>query len=129
MGSGETVRGVVTEGLGEGKFFMSLPRYKKEIMDKLGFDAFPGTLNLRIEKNKSDLLENQNKIVINGFEENGQKFEEVYCFKAKIKNISGAIIIPEITKHKNTLEFISDKNLRQELKLENEDNVKIILMD
>jgi len=129
MGCGKTIRGIVTDGLGEGKFFMSLPHYKQEIKKKIGFLAFPGTLNMKVDKDQFGLLDRKDSIFISGFEENEKKFGSVSCFKAKIGNISGAIIVPEISKHKDILEFISDKNLRVELGLKNNDGLEIVLGD
>ena len=50
------MEGIVTSGLGEGYFFMSMEHYKKEIKEKLGFEAYPGTLNLKIDEEQIDSL-------------------------------------------------------------------------
>ena len=52
-GNSKIIDGTVVTGLGEGAFFMSMDHYKKEIKNKLGFDAYPGTLNIKISKNRS----------------------------------------------------------------------------
>ena len=46
------LKGTIIKGLGEGAYFMSMGHYKKEIKKKLGFDAYPGTLNIKIKKNQ-----------------------------------------------------------------------------
>ena len=126
------IEGIVTSGLGEGTFFMSMEHYKKEIKNRLGFDAYPGTLNLRIEEKMSFAKQNsffQNPIKIDGFKADNKKFGGATCYKAKIKNINGAIIIPEINKYKNkgVIEFIANINLREKLKLKDGDIIKISL--
>ncbi|KUO93898.1 MAG: riboflavin kinase, partial [Caldivirga sp. JCHS_4] len=42
------LRGVVTTGLGEGGYYMSLEGYRRQFTSKLGFDPYPGTLNVRL---------------------------------------------------------------------------------
>jgi riboflavin kinase, archaea type len=124
MGGG-FIGGIVTRGLGEGAFFMSLDNYKKEIQEKLGFEAFPGTLNIKPNENWKELLEKNDKIIINGFEKDGKEFGTVNCFKAKINDVDGAIIIPEINKHKDIIEFIAPINLKSELNIQDGDKVTI----
>jgi len=126
-GNSKVIDGTIVEGLGEGSFFMSMEHYKKEIKDKLGFDAYPGTLNIRINKNQLNIL--NNSIKINGFENEGKKFGGVRCFKAKIEDVEGAIIIPDINKHKkNIIEFISKKHIKSELNVKNGDKIRIELI-
>ncbi len=117
---------IISRGLGEGTFFMSMPHYKKEIKKKLGFEAYPGTLNLKIDKNERKALENIIPIKIDGFKSSNKVYGGAICYKAKFKNISGAIIIPDLTKHKkDIIEFIAPLHLKSELKLKNGDKVEI----
>src|SRR3989338_5118509 len=77
--------GVVVSGLGEGAFFMSMPHYSREIKKKLGFESYPGTLNIKADKIFS--FENLNPIRIEGYSSNGKKFGGAACYRAKLKNI------------------------------------------
>ena len=104
---------------------MSMEHYKKEIKTKLGFEAYPGTLNLNIEKGQLILLKNFNPIRISGYKENNKTYGGVSCYRARIKNINGFIIIPNINKHKDIIEFIAPVNLKSELNLKDGDKVKI----
>jgi len=125
MGEGY-IEGIVNTGLGEGAFFMSMPHYKKEIKEKLGFDAYPGTLNLKIDKERIHPFKKINPIKIIGFKENNKTFGGAICYKAKIDEIDGAIIIPDINKHKeDVIEFIAPVNVKSELNIKNGDKVKI----
>lgn len=118
--------GVLVRGLGEGTFFMSIQHYQSEIRKKLGFNAYPGTLNLRVKKNKANLLKNIKPIRINGFKSGNKIFGGADCYKAKIENINGAIIIPHLTKHKkDIIEFVATLHLKSELKLKEGDKVAI----
>ena len=107
------LEGIVTSGLGEGYLFMSMEHYKKEIKNKLGFDAYPGTLNLKIKEDQFISLKKFNPIKIKGCKKNNEVFGGISCYKAKINNINGALIIPDINKHKkDIIEFIAPFNLK-----------------
>lgn len=119
------IEGAISRGFGEGAFFMSIKHYQKEIKKKLGFNAYPGTLNLKVGKKQKDLLKNLKQIKIKGFRQKNRIFGRIDCYKAKIKNIDGAIIIPYLTKHKNIIEFIAPVHIKSALKLKEEDKVKV----
>ncbi|MDP3765480.1 MAG: DUF120 domain-containing protein [Nanoarchaeota archaeon] len=120
--------GVIVRGLGEGTYFISMQHYQNEIKKKLGFKAYPGTLNLKVSKKQRDLLKNIKKIALDGFKQKGMIFGGADCYKAKIKNIDGAIIIPHLTKHKNIIEFIAHIYIKTELKIKDGDKIKVELL-
>lgn len=120
----KSISGIIAAGLGEGAFFMSMGHYRNEIRQKLGFDAYPGTLNIKTNGKVS--FEGLSKIRIEGYASNKKKFGGAICYRAKLKNIEGAIIFPDLTRHdKNIIEFIAPVYLRSELKLE--DGVEITI--
>jgi riboflavin kinase len=43
-----TLEGTVFTGLGEGAYYISKEHYRKQIAEKLGFEPYPGTLNLKL---------------------------------------------------------------------------------
>ena len=118
----------VVRGLGEGAFFMSMQHYQKEIKKKFGFTSYPGTLNLRVSKKQKDSLKNINSIRINGFKSGNKTFGGANCYKARIKNINGSIIVPDLTEHKDIIEFIAPVHLKSELRIQDGDKVKIELL-
>ena len=125
---GVVLEGTITRGLGEGAYFMSMEYYKKEIKKKLGFDAFPGTLNIKTDKESIDLFKKINPIIIAGFKKDGNTFGGVNCYMAKINDIEGSIIMPHINKHKdNIIEFIAPVNLKSKSNIQDGDKVKIEL--
>ena len=123
-----SIYGIVVRGLGEGTFFMSMRNYQEEIKKKLGFYAYPGTLNLKVGRKQVDSLKDIAPIKIDGFKSGNKTFEGVNCYRAKIGNINGAIIIPDLTKHKDVIEFIAPVHLKSELKLKDGDKVAIKLV-
>ena len=123
------IRGTVFSGLGQGKYYMSRDSYMKEFVDKLGFNPYLGTLNLRIHPNDTDrldLIRGSWPIIIPGFEEDERRFGDVLCYELKIPKLSAKVagIIPRRTHYgSNILELISDVYLREALDLEDGDEV------
>ena len=117
--------GTIVKGIGEGAFFMSMRHYQKEIKRKLGFNAYPGTLNLKVGKKQKNLLKNFNQIIIEGFTDKGKTFGGADCYAAKIGNVNGAVVISHLTKHKNVIELIAPVHLKSELKMKNGDKIKV----
>lgn len=120
--------GTIIQGLGEGTFYMSMEHYRNEIKKKLGFNAYPGTLNLKVAKNQQSFLKKIVPIKIDGYKSCNRIFGGANCYKAQIKNISGSIIVPDLARHKDVIEFIAPVHLKSELKISNGDKVKIELI-
>ena len=120
--------GVVVKGLGEGGYYISLPHYQNQIMEKLGFVPYSGTLNLKIDQDSIPELERlclMNSIKITGFEDKGRTFGEVDCYRCKIDGEEGAIIIPERTHYSDRVEVISPWYLREKLNKGESDRVLV----
>lgn len=122
------ISGAIARGLGEGAYFMSMQHYQKEIKKKLGFNAYPGTLNLKISKKQRGNLKKLAPIKISGFRQKDKEYGGADCYRANINGINGAIIIPHLTKHKDILEFIAPVHLKSELKLKDGDKIKVELI-
>ena len=126
----KSVKGIIVRGLGEGAYFMSMPHYQKEIKKKLGFEAYLGTLKVKIKKIYKDLLKNLTSIRIEGFTSNNKTFGGASCYKAKIKNINGAVIVPDINKNpEDTIEFIAPVNVKSISNLKDDDEIEIKLIN
>ncbi|MBI2659487.1 CTP-dependent riboflavin kinase [Candidatus Woesearchaeota archaeon] len=122
------INGTIVKGLGEGAYFMSMKHYQKEMQKKLGFKAYPGTLNLKVNKKQIDLLKKLLPIKINGFKQKNKAYGGADCYKSKINNVNGSIIVPHLTKHKDVIEFIAPVHLKSELKLKDGDKIKVELI-
>jgi len=125
------VNGAVFTGLGEGAYYISLKGYRKQFVRKLGFDPYPGTLNLRLmsalDRMVRDTLEKLPGIQIEGFEDGHRTYGGAKCFIAKLNNsVDGAVLVVERTSHDNSvLEVISPARLRVRLGLKDGDIVKV----
>lgn len=121
----KNIDGVIVRGLGEGTFFMSMRHYQKEIKKKLGFMAYPGTLNIKVGKKQRASLNNLSKVLIEGFKQGHKTFGGIDCYRARIKDITGAIIIPHMTKHKDIIELIAPVHVKTKLKLKDGNKIKV----
>ena len=127
------IRGLLMTGLGEGNYYIALPEYTKQFKKLLGWEPFPGTLNLRLTTH-SDVegfqrLINSPSHLINGFKHEERTFGEVLLWKCEIQHftgeiIEGAVIRPVRTHHNHqTIELIAPYNLRNKLDLKDEDTL------
>lgn len=125
------ITGTLFSGLGEGAYYISLPGYKKQFISKLGFEPYPGTLNLKISdvlhKQFFDKLSKNDGILIEGFTDKKRTYGNVKCFPCTINsNIQGSIIVIERTHHDRfVIELISPLFLRKKLKLNDGDEVSV----
>jgi riboflavin kinase len=122
-----TLHGKVFTGEGGGTKFLRLPWVQKQVIDKLGFKPFLGTLNLRLAQEsieaKKALVETEKAIIIVPV----KAFCCGLCYKACIMDkIDGAIIIPQMPDYQeDLLEIIAPVSLRQTLKLREGDEVRL----
>lgn len=123
--------GIVVSGLGEGKHYLSIEGYKKGIKKALGFDPYPGTLNLKIPQTelwKRNLLTNSSPIEIPGFKSNDRTFGGIFSYRVEIKGEKGAIIIPLRTHHgPEFLEIIAPFCIREKFSLKDGDSLEVKL--
>ena len=121
------LKGTVEKGIGEGKYYMSMKQYQQQFKSKLGFDAFPGTLNLKVNKVEvMSFLSSLEPVIIGGFTTKSRTYGSLTCYKIKINGIGGAIVIPERTRHEEeTLEIIAPVHLRSKLDLNDGDTIRV----
>ncbi|AIZ57189.1 riboflavin kinase [Candidatus Methanoplasma termitum] len=123
-----TLRGVIADGIGEGKYYMCQIGYSNQFEEKLGFKPYEGTLNVKVDRedvSKIDIIRSAPGETIQGFTQEGRTFGSAVAHKAKIKSIDCAIIIPERTHHDNTVEIVCQYHLRRTLGIGNGDRVEI----
>ena len=73
------------------------------------------------------MLKNHDTIIIQEFKTKNRSFGGVSCFKAKINDAPGAIVLPLRSHYSNILEFISPDFLRKKLGLKDGDIVEIVI--
>lgn len=126
-----TLEGTVFTGLGEGAYYITKEQYRKQFMEKLGFDPYPGTLNLKLKTdydvNTRSELEVYPAIEIEGFENENRTFGAVKCYPATIGNkVKGALILALRSHYDaSVIEVIASVFLRKHLKLKDGQKVKV----
>src|SRR5437879_8243057 len=127
------ISAVVFSGLSEGAYYMGLEGYRKQFRSKLGFDPFPGTLNLRVRK--EDLAARRELggnpfVEIEGFANKTRTYGAVKGYRAIINgevkgdvNVSVSVRLGE-----DVIEVISPQKLRTRFNLKDGDpvNIKVI---
>ncbi len=114
------LRGSVSSGLGEGRYFMRKPKYRKQFVSRLKINPYLGTLNIKLSKASSASLSSikrRKAILVSGFKEGSRSFGAVLCYDAMLRGERCALIVPKLSKHTAVAELISSEKLRDKLKL------------
>ena len=122
------IRGEVASGMGEGGYYICQDGYVKQFKQKLGFEPFQGTFNVRIypeEIGKLDIIRSTSGVLIEGFTDKGRSFGNVIAYKAKIHNIECAIVVPERSHYVDILEIIAPCSMRRTLSLSDGDRIDV----
>jgi len=126
---GYLLSGSVVSGIGEGKYYMSLEPYKQQFNALLGFEPYPGTLNIRLTssslpvRKKIDALDWTR---IKGFTTDGRTFGDAKCLPCRIGTISCGIVMPGRTHYpEDIIEVIAPMALRRKLGVEDTDAVTV----
>ena len=120
--------GKVFQGLGEGAYYIGLEGYKTQFAKALGFDPYPGTLNVKLESaiqiEQKRELRGFDGLRIEGFQRDGRTYGGARCYRAKVgkKELPGAVLVIDRTHYDDSvLEIISPHFLRGALGLKNGD--------
>jgi len=113
----------VFTGLGEGAYYITKELYRKQFTEKLGFEPYPGTLNLKLStdydiKTRME-LDAFPAIEVEGFKNENRTFGVVKCYPALIGNKVKGALITALRSHydASVLEFIAPVCLRKHLNL------------
>lgn len=119
-------RGKVVRGLGEGEYYISRKGYRSQFLQQLGYEPFPGTLNIMLDEPFA--ASKFQEIRIEGFRDEGRVFGGCRCYKIKVNGIEAAIVRPEKSSYPaNMVEIISPVCLRDALHLSDGDFVLVTL--
>lgn len=128
-GKGKTVRlrGKVTTGSKEAVFFTELPWVKKQFVDKLGIEAYPGTFNITVLPEDQEKLNRIKKARGVEIVPPDASFCAGKGFSALVDSkVQGAAIIPLVPNYPEPqLEVICARNIRQTLFLKDGDLVEV----
>jgi riboflavin kinase len=117
------MKGTLETGLGEGGYYISKKGYMSQFKQKLGWEPYEGTFNLRLDEDevpKIEAMRAAEGMLISGFEQEGRTFGKAWVFNCALKNGTSnvddcAIISPKRTHYKRVVEIISPVFLRDKL--------------
>lgn len=128
--------GTVTDGMGEGRHYITLSGYMEQFREKLGYEPFPGTLNVTLTEaavRSRPALTARESVPIKGWADEDRTYGPAACYPATVvaletdRSFEGAhVIVPERTHHaEDSLEVIAPEKLRETLDLEDDEPVAI----
>jgi riboflavin kinase len=130
-----TLRGTVTSGMGEGRHYISLPGYMRQFRERLGYEPFPGTLNVELgddsarTRSRMDALD---PVEIDGWADDERTYGPAFCWPATVETAGGDryrqahVIAPERTHHDaDQLEVIAPEKLRETLAIDDGDELEV----
>jgi len=130
--------GAVTSGMGEGRHYVTLPGYMKQFRERLGYEPFPGTLNVELTDasvRRRSALESIEPVDIDGWEDDERTYGPAVCYPAMVAVDDHAVepahvIAPERTHHDDDqLEVIAPEKLREQLSLQDDDLVTVTVRE
>ena len=141
--------GLVASGLGRAHVFMAQDHYQNQFKPLLGSGAWPGTLNIELDTSShdawqairiasglpaepTDLVCDGEMFRIHGFEREGRSFGGATAMLATLYagddiSESVAVLLPDLTRHKDVMELISSRFLREALALSDGDSVRVVV--
>lgn len=122
------LKGTVVSGLGEGRYYIEQGGYREQFKQLLDMDPYVGTLNLRLvgeDRGRVQLLRRAPGIPIRGFTQGSRTFGAVKAFKAVMNDLRCAVVMPQRSHHTDTIEIISEHELRNLLALKDGDVVEL----
>jgi riboflavin kinase len=121
--------GTVTSGNGEGAKFVKRSWVKNQITEKLGFNPYLGTLNIKLHedsiKTKRTMLKAKPIEIIPA-----ASFCRGKCYRAFLKSyVKCAVVIPEVQNYpEDVLEIVAPVNLRKKFGLKDGDEIEVEIL-
>jgi riboflavin kinase len=120
---GTILKGRVVSGTKQGAYFVS--KYRDKLVDLLGFEPFPGTLNIELPLPPQLPVRSR---FISSWTEDGVEYGFVSCYPCTIKRLQCAVVIPDKARHSNrVIEVISPFALKTKFGLKDGDYLELEL--
>lgn len=128
--------GRVVSGMGEGAYYMSLEGYRRQFLKKLGYEPYPGTLNVKLaDKIFMDTrreVGNYPSIFIDGFSDSRRTYGWAKCYPALVNDgliSNAAVLVLERTHYdESMLEIIAPVSIKETAGIENGDKIKVKML-
>lgn len=123
--------GIVFSGLAEGAYYVSQEGYRSQIRQNLGFEPYPGTLNIRL-RTKGDLekreeLEQLPALEVKSFKTDDRAFGGAKVYPVVVNDeVEGAVVLADRTIHdRSVMEIVAPVNIRKRLGLKDGDVIRV----
>ncbi len=126
------IQGKIIEGLREAANFTQISWVKKQFVEKLSIDPYPGTLNLEIVDSDSlkrfKDLKSRKGIEITPED---PSFCSAQCYPVLIRGqLKGAIVYPLVDGYpENKMELIASENIKKALALKTGDDLEVEILN
>ncbi len=126
-GDEPTLAGTVTDGMGEGKHYISLDGYQRQFEARLGYEPFPGTLNVAVgddTPHRDRLQTMADGVRIDEWSDEERTYGAATCYPVTVEAGEGEfspahILVPDRTHHdERIVEVIAPVELRAELAID-----------
>lgn len=125
--------GIVVSGMGEGAHYMALEGYRRQFKEKLGFEPYPGTLNVKLVDqvfmNARRDIGKYPSVFIDGFSDDTRTYGWVKCYKAEINkgaiNNAAALVLERTHYDDSMLELIAPISLKKSVGIQNGDKISV----
>ncbi|MGQ3328454.1 MULTISPECIES: DUF120 domain-containing protein [Halorubrum] len=128
------LRGAVTGGMGEGRHYITLSGYAEQFRSRLGYEPFPGTLNVDLSEEsvrRRGEMAGIDAVPIDAWEGEDRTYGAASCYGVTL--VAGDeryeevhAIVPDRTHHDDDqLELIAPERLRDVLDLDDDDAVEV----
>lgn len=127
----EKITGRVVSGLGQGAQLTQLDWARKQFVEKLGIDPFPGTLNLIVDASDADAWQEWKTAASVEIVPPNADWCSARAYPIHVAGrVDGAIIFPEVNGYAPTqIEIIANVSLRETLRLNDGDALALELAD
>lgn len=126
------ITGTVTTGLGEGAAFVMLQGYREQFREQLGYDPYPGTLNVETDDDAAGVFDSVAPIRIDGWCDGDTSYGPVDCYPVTVRTDDGQrydvchAVVPHRSDHDtSTVELIAPENLRDLLGLSDGSTLRV----
>jgi catechol 2,3-dioxygenase-like lactoylglutathione lyase family enzyme len=126
--SSEKIRGRLTSGVGQGKHFTHIDWARRQFIEKLHIDPFPGTVNLIVDGPESmsvwDRIKDTQGVRIDN-PNDGPNDCNARCYPVSIEGrLDAAIVLPEVANYSaNQIELIAPVSVRDALGVDDGDSL------
>lgn len=125
------ISGKIISGAGEGAYFTQIEWVRQQCEEKLGFNPYPGTLNLQVASDNLSIIASLDQEKGIELISPNPKFCNAKAFPVRLDKINGAIIMPEekVRIHaENIIEIIAPVNIKATLDVEDGVSLNIVLL-